>query len=238
LPDRYAALEQKGADLIDDARALLDQALAHAMQRLQVELLDGLRGDELHRRALHRLGDRLRVAKVVLPPLGIGPHVLGGHQASIVPQRLEAAAEMMRPDTGLHADEAWRHGGEAGFHLAARPFLPQHDGAAPIQADDVERVLPDIDADHGNRSLQCLAHGVLLSVALPTVYPLSEQEHGRTIPLADSRTLARRRHTGYAGTAVLGAAVDQETGGEIEQALRRRPPDRAGNVVSLTSLGR
>ena len=33
---------QKGADLIDDAGALTDQSLAHAVHRLQVELLNGL----------------------------------------------------------------------------------------------------------------------------------------------------------------------------------------------------
>ena len=136
-------------------------------------------------RATAAFGNRLGIVEVVLLPLGIGPHVLGGHQASIVSERREPAAEVMRPDTGLHADEARRHVGEPGFHLATRPFLPQHDGAAPIQADDVERVLPDIDADHGNRGPRCLPHGVLLSIALLTVYPLSEQEHGRTIPLAD-----------------------------------------------------
>ena len=42
LPYRDAALQQKGADLIDDAGALTDQSLAHAVHRLQVELLNGL----------------------------------------------------------------------------------------------------------------------------------------------------------------------------------------------------
>ena len=66
MPHRDAALQQEGADLIDDAGALPDQPLAHAMQRLQVELVGGLGRDELHRRALHRFGDRLRIAVVVL----------------------------------------------------------------------------------------------------------------------------------------------------------------------------
>ena len=48
-----------------------------------------------------------------------------------------------------------RHGGilaKPCLHLATRPFLTQHDRAALIVADDVERVLADIDADHGDRS--------------------------------------------------------------------------------------
>jgi hypothetical protein len=36
----------------------IDQALAHAVQCLQVELIDSLGGHESHRRALNRLGDR------------------------------------------------------------------------------------------------------------------------------------------------------------------------------------
>ncbi len=54
--------------IIDDASALADHALPHTMQRLQVELIGGLRRHKLHRWTLHRLGDRLRVAEVVLLP--------------------------------------------------------------------------------------------------------------------------------------------------------------------------
>ena len=70
-------LQEEGADLIDDARALADQALAHPVQRLQVQLIGGLRGHEPHRRALDGLGDRLRVAEVVLLP--ISPASAGDH---------------------------------------------------------------------------------------------------------------------------------------------------------------
>src|SRR3984957_8355029 len=66
LPQRNAALQQGGADLIDNAGALADQALPHPVQSLQVELIRGLRRHELHRWTLHRLGDRLRIAKVIL----------------------------------------------------------------------------------------------------------------------------------------------------------------------------
>jgi hypothetical protein len=72
------------------------------------------------------------------------------------------------------------------FHLATRPLLPQHDGAARIVAHDVERVLADIDADHGDRSVGYLRHGVLLVLGAPCqLRLLAGQEHGRTIPLTD-----------------------------------------------------
>jgi hypothetical protein len=53
------------------------------------------------------------------------------------------------------------------FNLATRPLLSQHNGAASIQADDVERILPDIDTDYGDRGVHCLSHGVLLVFGVP-----------------------------------------------------------------------
>ena len=93
---------------------------------------------------------------------------------------------MMRADAGFHADQAGRYIGEPRFHLATRPLLPQHDGAPRIVAYDVERVLADIDADHGDRGIGCLGHGMLLVFGAPCqLRLLAGQEHGRTIPLAD-----------------------------------------------------
>jgi hypothetical protein len=55
-------------------------------------------------------------------------------------------------------------------------------------AHDVERVLADIDADHGDRNIGCLGHGVLLVFGAPCQLRwLAGQEYGRTIPLADMR---------------------------------------------------
>src|SRR5207237_9838723 len=51
--------------LHDGPEALNDQMLPHPVERLQVELLGALCRDELHRWALHRFGDCLRIAEVV-----------------------------------------------------------------------------------------------------------------------------------------------------------------------------
>src|SRR3984957_14389234 len=92
----------------------------------------------------------------------------------------------MRTDAGFHADQARRYIGAPPCHLATRPLLPQHDGAARIVAHDVERVLADIDADHSDRGIGCLRHSVLLVFGAPCqLRLLAGQEHGRTIPLAD-----------------------------------------------------
>ncbi|WP_284274345.1 hypothetical protein [Bradyrhizobium iriomotense] len=48
---------------------------------------------------------------------------------------------------------------------------------------EVERVLADIDADHGNRCLEFLGHGMLLVLSAPCqLRVLAGPEHGRTIP--------------------------------------------------------
>jgi hypothetical protein len=60
---------------------------------------------------------------------------------------------------------------------------------------DVERVLADIDADHGDRCVEFLRHGVLLVLSAPCqLLVLAGPEHGRTIPSADlsDRTKPRR----------------------------------------------
>jgi hypothetical protein len=44
------------------------------------------------------------ISKVIPLTFGIGPNVLRWHQPGIVAERLKAATEMMRTDTGLHAD--------------------------------------------------------------------------------------------------------------------------------------
>ena len=64
-----ATLEQEGADLIDDAGALADQSFAYSMQCLKIELVGRLCRHKLHGGALHRLGDRLSIAEIVLLPL-------------------------------------------------------------------------------------------------------------------------------------------------------------------------
>jgi hypothetical protein len=51
---------------------------------LQVKLVRGLGCNELHGWALHRLGDCLRIAEVVLLSFAIRPHVFSWHQPGIV----------------------------------------------------------------------------------------------------------------------------------------------------------
>jgi hypothetical protein len=63
---------------------------------------------------------------------------------------IELEAEIVRANAGFHSDQAWRHIGKSGLNLTTRPFLPQNDRTSLVEANNMKRVLADIDADHGN----------------------------------------------------------------------------------------
>ena len=54
-----------------------------------------------------------------------------------------------------------------------------------IEANNMEGVLADIDADYGDRDTSCFRHSVLLVFGAPWQLAAAGQEHGRTIPLGD-----------------------------------------------------
>src|ERR1700758_2780213 len=114
---------------------------------------------------------------------------------------------MMCADAGLHADQARRQVGKSRLDLATRPFLPKHDRTTKIVSHDVERVLANIDADHGDCAVVgLLRHGVLLVFAAPgQLLSLAGREHGRTIPLADLTSLKLGRYC--AGFQPPGATI-------------------------------
>ena len=72
LPYRDAVLQEKAADLIDDRGSLRHQAVAHAMQRLQIELLVRLGWYAPRRRTLHGFSNRMRISKVIFVSLPDG----------------------------------------------------------------------------------------------------------------------------------------------------------------------
>src|SRR5215467_11491002 len=92
----------------------------------------------------------------------------------------------MGADTGLHANQAGREVGKPGFELAARELLAQNDGAALVEADEVEGVLADVDAEDGDGVFRLARHGpgsLLGSAPRPTTGYCGE--HRRSIPLGD-----------------------------------------------------
>jgi hypothetical protein len=135
-------LQHECTDLIDDAGALRDQPRPHPMQRLQIQLFSRLGRDEPHRRPLHRFGDRLGTAEVVLLSFRVRPHILRRHQPGIVIKGPELSAQLVRADAGFHPNQARRHIREPCVHLGARPLLPQHNRARSSRPTTWNEFLP------------------------------------------------------------------------------------------------
>jgi hypothetical protein len=71
-----------------ESDALLMGLSAHPMQCLQVKLIGGLGGDELHRRPRHRLGNCLGVTEVILLSLEYGRTYFAGISRASWPSAL------------------------------------------------------------------------------------------------------------------------------------------------------
>src|SRR5262249_8500415 len=142
-------------DLIDHARALANETRAHAMQCQEVHLLRRLDRCEVHRRPLYGFCNRLGIPVVVLVPFEERLHILRRDQTNIVCKRDELAGDVMRPRTGLHADQAARNVGEPALELSARALQLQNDGPALIEADKMETILAEVDAPRGDGGEWC-----------------------------------------------------------------------------------
>ena len=109
-----AVFRQQAADLVDLGGALLDGLTAHAMNGLEILLLDALDGHEAQGGPLRRLGNRFGIRRVVLVGFDEGLDELRGDQLHLVAIGLEGARPIVGTATGLHGDPA---GGAIGQFL-------------------------------------------------------------------------------------------------------------------------
>jgi hypothetical protein len=72
-----------------------------------------------------------------------------------VSKRGELAGDVMRAATGFHADQAARNVGKPALKLSARALQLQNDRPALIEADKMETILAEIDADRADGSGLC-----------------------------------------------------------------------------------
>src|SRR5215475_7358002 len=102
---------------------------------------------------------------------------------------------------------------------------------------EMERVLADIDADHGDCCLGFLRHGVLLVLSAPCqLLVLAGPEHGRTIPLAEFQPLSRRPSIGSKATLVL-RVVTRHVAWSVQtfdanRSVKRAPPPAASDTIT------
>ena len=175
LRHRDATLEQDRPQLVDEARAPVHQPRSRPVQRLLVELRLRLQRHEPHGRPRRRLGDRLRVAVVVLLRLHIRLDVFRRHQPHLVTLRPEDPPQMMRSATGLHPHHARRQAAQELDELAPRQATAQHHRARGVQPREAAAVLAEVDPD------RCNGHPLLPSLHAPPTLPDPSPE-GRAIP--------------------------------------------------------
>lgn len=120
LMDRDAIFETEGAHLADQLRAIADDPIADSVERLHVDLFDGLDLHEPHRRTGHSLGDRFGIPSIVLVRFDERLHKLRRHNAHVVTHRDQLSRQPLRAGTGLHADQRFRRCGEERRHRPSR----------------------------------------------------------------------------------------------------------------------
>jgi len=154
--ERDAALQQESADLVDKRRPVMHQAVAHAMQRLQVELVIGLDRHETHVLARHRLRDRLGIEEVVLVRLEERFYELRGNEAHVVALVAQRGTDEVCARTGLNADQRPRKVRRVNQQLLARELLPHDNFAVRVQRNQVKGGLAQINADGSDLHLTVL----------------------------------------------------------------------------------
>jgi len=82
-----------------------DQPIANSVDRLKVQLVIGLDGNEAHVLALDRLGNGLGIDEVVLVGLHEGLHKLSWNQLHIMALCSQRSAEKVSTGTCLQADQ-------------------------------------------------------------------------------------------------------------------------------------
>src|SRR5215469_2594083 len=127
LAHSNAVLEEKAAKLIDHCCPIADQPRAHAMQRLQIQLVVSLYRNAASRRALYSLRYRVGVAEVVLVALPKWLRKSRRYLFDFVTKRNQLAGHVMSGHASLDPDQARRHVHQSCGNPVPRNFLTQND---------------------------------------------------------------------------------------------------------------
>src|SRR5947209_19715537 len=88
-------------------RPCAHESLAHAMECLEVLLVDLLGWHKTHGRTRHRFRDGLGIAAIALVRLDIRLHELGRHELDLVAMFAEASRPVMGTTAGFHTNAYW-----------------------------------------------------------------------------------------------------------------------------------
>ena len=147
LPHGNAVLQKKATELIDHRCPIPDQARAHTVKCLQVQLIVGLYRNAACRWALHGFRNCVSIPEVVLVALPKRFGISRRHLFDFVAKRKQIPGHVVSSHAGFDPDEAWRYVHKACGNSVPGDFLTQNDRAFLIQANHVQRVLAGIDPD-------------------------------------------------------------------------------------------
>src|SRR5215510_14363714 len=140
-------LVQQSVHFIHQGRPRAYESLAHAMERLDILLVDVLDRHKAHGRTRHRFRDRLGIAAVVFIRLDVRLDELRCHELHLVAIRPEASRPVMRAPTGFYADAYRRQLRYKGHQVMTRQALAKYDFARVIHPHRVKYALCDIDPE-------------------------------------------------------------------------------------------
>src|ERR1700756_1928311 len=129
LPHREAVLQEKAAHLIDNRGPLPYQAVAHTMQRLEIELFVRFRRYAPRRGPLHGFSNRQRIPEVILVSLPEGLSIDRRHLPHVVAEGEQLTGHIVRSHACLYPNQAWRHIRKPRHNSGARYLLAQWGGA-------------------------------------------------------------------------------------------------------------
>src|SRR5262249_35658576 len=182
-PDRNALLDQEGAYLIDCRCSSRDQAGAHAMQGLEVELGLRLLAYDAQVRPRCGLGHCLGVVVVVLLSLDERLHIDRRDDPRLVTQLTQRPADKVGAKARFHADHARRQPPECLNQRQSLDLATESNLAVGAKTDNVEDFLADVDANRGQGYGS--VHGLLLRMLWGSLCRLSPRGCSRSILLAD-----------------------------------------------------
>src|SRR6266851_1578775 len=129
---------------------LAHEPLAHAIEGLDVLLVDVLDRHKTHSGPRHRFRDALGIAAVVFVRLDIRLHELGCHELHLVAMLAEASRPVMRTATGFYADEYRGQLRQKGHQVMPGQALAQDDLASLIHSHRVKHALCNVDPEYAH----------------------------------------------------------------------------------------
>src|ERR1017187_10319527 len=99
LREYQTALQKEGTQLVDDRGSSRDQAVAHTMQRLQIQLVIRFDRHKSHVLAIHCLSNGLCIQEVVLVRLHKRPHELSRYQLHVMALFTQSTTKEVRAAT-------------------------------------------------------------------------------------------------------------------------------------------